>query len=189
MGTGPKESSHDPELGALGIIGKCDMERMAYAPEGARAALDAWLAVRGADPGPILAPISQTGMVRADAGMTPHALMVRLKRRTKQAAIADPAYAQSSACAPGSMETRAQALQMPVIPAQAGIHFGQRIPKLEFPRTEPRPPRRRRYPLNAGSEPRITTSGMTPDSWRRRLVSALTGRSRYARIDGEGMPR
>ena len=72
---------------------------------------------------------------------------------------------------------------------EAGIHFGQRIPKLEFPRTEPRPPRRRRYPVNAGSEPRITTSGMTPDSWRRRLASALTGRSRYARIDGEGMPR
>ena len=63
---------------------------MAYAPEGARAALDAWLAVRGVAPDSILAPISQTGIVRAGAGMTPHALMVRLKRRTKQAAIADP---------------------------------------------------------------------------------------------------
>ena len=32
-----------------------------------------------------------------------------------------PDYAQSSACAPGSMEVRAQALRKPVIPAQAGI--------------------------------------------------------------------
>ena len=32
-----------------------------------------------------------------------------------------PDYAQSSACAPGSMETRAQALRKPVIPAKAGI--------------------------------------------------------------------
>ena len=37
--------------------------------------------------------------------------------------IATPDYAQSSACAPGSMETRAQALRKPVIPAKAGIHF------------------------------------------------------------------
>ena len=35
-----------------------------------------------------------------------------------------PDYVQSSACAPGAMETRAQALQKSVIPAKAGIHFG-----------------------------------------------------------------
>ena len=37
-----------------------------------------------------------------------------------------PDYAQSSACAPGSMETRTQALRKPVIPAKAGIQFNQR---------------------------------------------------------------
>ena len=37
-----------------------------------------------------------------------------------------PDYAQSSACAPGSMETRAQALRKLVIPAKAGIHFDSR---------------------------------------------------------------
>ena len=34
-----------------------------------------------------------------------------------------PDYVQSSACALGLMETRAQALRKSVIPAKAGIHF------------------------------------------------------------------
>ena len=37
-----------------------------------------------------------------------------------------PDYAQSSACAPGPMETRTQTLRKPVIPAKAGIQFNQR---------------------------------------------------------------
>ena len=45
---------------------------------------------------------------------------VRVKRTANQDK-GEPDYAQSSACAPGSMETRAQAQQKPVIPAKAGI--------------------------------------------------------------------
>ena len=71
--------------------------------------------------------------VRVRAGEIPK-LLPRTARRPK----ARPDYAQSSACAPGSMETRAPALRKPVIPChsrgngrKAGIRFSHeslRIP-------------------------------------------------------------
>ena len=51
------------------------------------------------------------------------AVVLGLTRSSFIAHMASPDYAQSSACAPGSMEARAQALRNPVIPAKAGIHF------------------------------------------------------------------
>lgn len=77
----------DPDTGGLRVIGKGNKERMVYATEGGRAALDAWLAVRGTGPGPLLAPVSKAGIVHAGAGITPHALMMRLKHRSALAAI------------------------------------------------------------------------------------------------------
>ena len=79
----------DPESGALRVIGKGNRERTVYATNGGKAALDAWLAVRGAHPGPLLAPVTKGGAVQAGKGMTAQALMLRLKRRAKLAAIGD----------------------------------------------------------------------------------------------------
>ena len=82
-------ADYDPESGALRVIGKGNRERTVYAPSGGKAALDAWLAVRGGGPGPLLAPVSKAGTVQAGKGMTAQALMLRLKRRARQAAIAE----------------------------------------------------------------------------------------------------
>ena len=78
----------DAATGALRIIGKGNRERTVYATNGGRAAVDAWIAIRGEAPGPLLAPVSKSGTIAAGAGMTPHALMKRLQRRSRGAAIA-----------------------------------------------------------------------------------------------------
>lgn len=82
-------ADYDPESGAVRVTGKGDKERLTYAPHGARRAMDDWIAVRGTAPGPLLAPVSKGGTVRAGAGITPQAIMYRLRRRARQAAIAD----------------------------------------------------------------------------------------------------
>ena len=79
---------YDPESGAIRIIGKGNRERTVYVMNGGRAALDAWIALRGDAPGPLLTPVSQTGAIDLRA-MTTQALMMRLKRRAKRANIAD----------------------------------------------------------------------------------------------------
>jgi integrase len=44
----------DVESGALRVLGKGNKERITHLPHGARAAVKAWLAHRGMDPGPLL---------------------------------------------------------------------------------------------------------------------------------------
>ncbi len=62
-------ADYDGETGALRIIGKGDKRRMAYAPYGGRAAIGAWLAVRGEAAGPILCPVDRSEAAkRAAAG-------------------------------------------------------------------------------------------------------------------------
>ena len=52
-----------PLNGTVRVIGKRDRERTAYVARGDRAALDYWLKFRGADPGPLLVPVSKSGTV------------------------------------------------------------------------------------------------------------------------------
>ena len=78
----------NPESGTL-RVGKGVRERSAHVPDGAMRAIADWIAVRGTDTGPLLAPVSKSGAVQAGAGLSPHALMLRLKHRTMQAGIAD----------------------------------------------------------------------------------------------------
>ena len=82
-------ADYEADSGTLRVIGKGDKERMVYAAEGGKTALDAWLAVRGTVAGPLLAPVPQSGTVQAGKGMTAQALMYRLKRRARQATIAE----------------------------------------------------------------------------------------------------
>lgn len=81
-------ADYDPESGALTVVGKGNRQRRVYAPSGGRRAMDAWIAVRGDVAGPLLAPVSKGGTVQAGAGLSPHALMLRLRRRARQAGIA-----------------------------------------------------------------------------------------------------
>ncbi len=77
----------DPETGAIRVTGKGNRERTVHAPRGARAALDAWLAHRGRDEGPLLARVSQAGAVSL-LPVTAQSLMARLRRRAREARIA-----------------------------------------------------------------------------------------------------
>lgn len=79
---------HDAAAGAIRVLGKGNRERTVYTAAGAKAALDAWLTHRGHDAGPLLAPISQTGVVARGRGMTAQALMMRLRKRSREAGIA-----------------------------------------------------------------------------------------------------
>ena len=77
----------DPETGSIRVIGKGNRERTVYAPRGARAAIDAWLTLRGRDAGPLLTRVSQTGTVSL-LPMTAQSLMARLRKRAREARIA-----------------------------------------------------------------------------------------------------
>ncbi len=77
---------YEPQSGTLRIIGKGNKERTVYAMHSTRAALNAWMALRGDTPGSLLTPVSQLGAVDVRP-MTAQALMMRLRRRAKQARI------------------------------------------------------------------------------------------------------
>ena len=75
------------ERGELRIVGKGNRQRTAYATGGGKRALDAWLAIRGPDDGPILAPVNKGGAVDVGVGLSGQALRKRIVRRASQAGI------------------------------------------------------------------------------------------------------
>ncbi|MDE0360611.1 MAG: tyrosine-type recombinase/integrase [Rhodospirillaceae bacterium] len=80
---------YDMKTGAIRVIGKGNRERFVYATGGTKAALDAWLAHRGVVvAGPILAPVSHTGVIDIGRGITPNSLMMRLRKRCREAGVA-----------------------------------------------------------------------------------------------------
>ena len=81
QGTVPPAADHP-----LPNNGKGYRERTVYAMNGGRQAIDAWIALRGDAPGPLLAPVGQTGAIDVRP-MTAQALMMRLRRRAKAANI------------------------------------------------------------------------------------------------------
>jgi integrase len=78
----------DPETGALQVRkGKGRKFRIVYLPDGAIAAVKAWLEVRGNSPGVLLNPIRRGGHIEAKS-MTDQAVMVILRKRGVQAGVA-----------------------------------------------------------------------------------------------------
>lgn len=78
----------DPETGALQVRkGKGRKFRIVYLPDGALAAVKAWLEVRGNSPGVLLNPIRRGGHIEAKS-MTDQAVMVILRKRGVQAGVA-----------------------------------------------------------------------------------------------------
>lgn len=76
----------DATTAALRLIGKGDRERIAFATNGTRDALAAWLDVRGADPGPFLRGVNRHG--RIGGGMTAQAVLLALQRLAARAGVA-----------------------------------------------------------------------------------------------------
>jgi len=74
--------------GQLVVRGKGNKERLAYPSQGARLAVDGWLAVRGTSPGPLFWPIAKGGRL-CPRRMTDQAVYNMLcKRAAKQAGLA-----------------------------------------------------------------------------------------------------
>ena len=78
----------DPEGGALTVRqAKGRKDRLGYASNGAQSALDAWLTVRGGEPGPLFLPIDKGGTIH-HRRMTDQAVLVVLRKRATQAGVA-----------------------------------------------------------------------------------------------------
>lgn len=80
-------SDYDSDDEAVQTVGKGSKERRVYLLRGGAQLLDAWIAERGTEPGPLLVKITRQGQIIRDGrGMTPQALMLRVQRRAAQAA-------------------------------------------------------------------------------------------------------
>ena len=81
---------YDAEGAALKVRrGKGRKERMAYLPAGGRAAVDAWLRVRGDAPGPLLVPVRKGGLVMIRR-LSPSAVLYACRKRQRQAPGVSP---------------------------------------------------------------------------------------------------
>jgi integrase/recombinase XerD len=74
-------------LASLKIGGKGRRARLAHVTGGVRAALHAWLRIRGADPGPLLLPIRKGGQIQRRP-MTAHGVFQRLRELGDRAGLA-----------------------------------------------------------------------------------------------------
>jgi integrase len=79
--------SYDPETGALTITGKGNKQRVVYLTNGAAAALEAWLARRGAEPGPLLMSVNKADRI-ARRRLSADAILVVLRGLGKAANVA-----------------------------------------------------------------------------------------------------
>lgn len=78
----------DLTAGSLRVrAGKGGKHRVVFLPAGARAALEAWLSVRGADPGPLFCPVRRGGHPQVGSGLTDTAVGYLLTRRAAAAGV------------------------------------------------------------------------------------------------------
>lgn len=82
-----KLENFEPDTGMFSIIGgKGNKSRTAYISNGARQALDAWLAIRGDEPGPLFMPINKADKIQRRP-ITNQAIYNILKKRGKEAGL------------------------------------------------------------------------------------------------------
>jgi site-specific recombinase XerD len=80
-------ADYNPQTGELRIVqGKGNKDRLAYVTNGARAALDAWLMIRGTESGPLFVPIRKGGTMQRRA-MTDQAIYGMLVKRAADAGV------------------------------------------------------------------------------------------------------
>lgn len=79
---------YNPETGALTIWkGKGNKSRIAYVTGNGKDALDAWISVRGTEPGPLFLPLRKNGRIEMRR-LTPQAVMYALTQREKKSGVA-----------------------------------------------------------------------------------------------------
>ncbi|MCH7720384.1 MAG: tyrosine-type recombinase/integrase [Planctomycetes bacterium] len=81
---------YDRRTGELRVHGKGNRERLVYATNGSKDALEDWLSRRGAEPGPLFVSIRKGGHIardRMDEGMTSGAVYDVLKKRARHASV------------------------------------------------------------------------------------------------------
>ena len=79
---------YDAASGALVIRGKRNKERAGYVTNGAKEALEDWLATRGGEPGALFCPVSKGGTIILRR-MYPEAIFNLLHKRAAQAGVKD----------------------------------------------------------------------------------------------------
>jgi site-specific recombinase XerD len=79
-------SDFNPETGELRVRGKGNKERLAYAANGSLNAMQAWLAVRGDDPGPLFLPVNKGGRI-IHQRLTEQAIYNMIQKRAEEAGI------------------------------------------------------------------------------------------------------
>jgi len=81
-------SDYNPDTAELRVRhGKGQKARIGYATNGVKLALDAWIAVRGSDAGPLFWPAGGRGRPLVNRRMTDQAVLLLLRRRAKQARV------------------------------------------------------------------------------------------------------
>jgi len=83
-----KLADWNAEDGTILIRGKGRKERRGYIDNGARAALEDWLHVRGDAPGPLFCPVNKAGTVTIRS-MSSQSVYNMLKKRAEQAGVSD----------------------------------------------------------------------------------------------------
>lgn len=78
---------YDRGENAVKVRGKGNKQRTVYLPVGARNAVDAWLAIRGRAPGPLICPVDKVGAVNVRR-LRPEAVWWALDRRRRAAGLA-----------------------------------------------------------------------------------------------------
>lgn len=82
-------ADYNAETGELRVrAGKGRKERIGYASDGARLALDAWLTARGSESGPLFWPADGRGRALVNRRMTGQAILLLLRRRVRDAKVA-----------------------------------------------------------------------------------------------------
>lgn len=79
-------ADYHQEHGSIRVVGKGNKERIIYSSDGTRAALAAWLRIRGTQPGALLCRIDKSGNV-SGKNISAQAIMLRLRIRARQAGV------------------------------------------------------------------------------------------------------
>lgn len=80
-------ANYDLQSGAITIRGgKGRKDRIAYAPSGSQAAIEAWIGRRGSDAGMLFQPVLKSGKI-VPRGMTDQAILYILRKRQLEAAL------------------------------------------------------------------------------------------------------
>lgn len=78
---------YNTESGELVVRAKGNKTLTAYVTGGARLAVDDWLKMRGAEPGPLFCRVFKGGKIKPDTGVSPQAVYDILRRRSGQTGI------------------------------------------------------------------------------------------------------